>query len=86
MKGGRIKDKVWALVGKVLAHDLPQLAAALTYYTVMSLLPALLVIVSLLGMVGLSPEAVHTLIDTLGEAGAPWAAQMVSDFLDSVLT
>jgi membrane protein len=83
---GSVKDEVWALVGEVLAHDLPQLAAALTYYTVLSLLPALLVMVSLLGMVGLSPDTVHALLDTLGDAGAPWAAQAVSDMLDSVLT
>jgi membrane protein len=74
------------LVGRVLAHDLPQLAAALTYYTVLSLLPALLVMVSLLGLVGLSPETVHKLLDTLGEAGTPGAAQAVSDILDSVLS
>jgi membrane protein len=73
------------LVTTVLAHDLPQLAAALTYYTVLSLLPALIVVVALLGVVGLSPDTVHSLLDTLGELGAPWAAQFVSDVLDSVL-
>jgi membrane protein len=75
-----------ALAGRVLAHDLPQLSAALTYYTVLSLLPALLVMVSLLGIVGLSPETVHQLLDTLGQIGTPWAAEAVSDTLDSVLT
>ena len=74
-----------ALGGRVLAHDLPQLAAALTYYTVLSLLPALLVVVSLLGLVGLSSDTVHSLLDALGELGAPWAAQAVSHLLDSVL-
>jgi membrane protein len=44
------------------------------------------VVVSLLGVVGLSPQTVHSLLDTLGEAGAPWAAQAVSDVLDSLLT
>src|SRR5690606_12498603 len=83
--GGRIKAEVWALVSKVLAHDLTQLSAALTYYTVLSLLPALLVVVWLLGMVGLSADTVHALLDTLGELGAPWAADMVSDMLATVL-
>ena len=73
------------LGGRVLAHDLPHLAAALTYYTVLSLVPGLLVVVSLLGLVGLSSDAVHSLLDSLGELGAPWAAQAVSDLLDSVL-
>ena len=70
----------------VFSHELTQLAAALTYYTVLSLLPALIVVVALLGLVGLSADTVHTLLDTLGELGAPWAAAFVSDVLDSVLT
>ena len=69
----------------MIAHDLTQLSAALTYYTVLSLLPALIVVVALLGIVGLSADTVHSLLDTLGELGAPWAAQFVSDVLDSVL-
>jgi membrane protein len=85
VRRGRVGGEIWALVGRVLAHDLPQLAAALTYYTVLSLLPALLVMVSLLGIVGLSSDTVHSLLDSLGELGAPWAAQAVSDMLDTVL-
>ncbi len=86
MAGGPIRRRLWAIVSKVLAHDLPQLSAALTYYTVLSLVPALLVMASLLGMVGLSSDTVRSLLDTLGEVGAPWAAEAVSDVLDSVLT
>jgi membrane protein len=81
----RAWHEVAGLLTTVLAHDLPQLAAALTYYTVLSLLPALIVVVALLGVVGLSPDTVHALLDTLGELGAPWAADFVSDILDSVL-
>ena len=81
----RVWHEVVAVVGTVFAHDLTQLAAALTYYTVLSLLPALIVVVALLGIVGLSPDTVHSLLDTLGELGAPWAAEFVSDVLDSVL-
>jgi membrane protein len=81
-----VRREVIALLQKVLAHDLTQLSAALTYYTVLSLLPALIVVVALLGIVGLASDTVHTLLDTLGELGAPWAAEFVSDMLDSVLT
>ena len=81
-----VRREVLALLQKVLAHDLPQLSAALTYYTVLSLLPALIVVVALLGVVGLTEDTVHSLLDTLGELGAPWAAELVSDVLDSVLT
>ena len=83
--GARAWREVVVLVTTVFSHELTQLAAALTYYTVLSLLPALIVVVALLGMVGLSPDTVHSLLDTLGELGAPWAAQFVSDVLDSVL-
>jgi membrane protein len=84
--GSRAWREVVRIVGVVFSHELTQLAAALTYYTVLSLLPALIVVVSLLGLVGLSPDAVHSLLKTLGELGAPWAAQAVSAVLDSVLT
>jgi len=82
----RIWREAVAILSAILAHELTQLAAALTYYTVLSLFPALIVVVSLLGLVGLSPDAVHSLLDTLGELGAPWAAQAVSAVLDSILT
>ena len=84
--GTRVWREATSLVETVLAHDLPKLAASLTYFTVLSLLPALIVVVALLGIAGLSSDAVHTLLDTLGDLGAPWAAQFVSDALDSVLT
>jgi membrane protein len=82
----RVRREVVALVTTVVAHELTQLAAALTYYTVLSLLPALIVVVALLGLVGLSPDSVRSLLDTLGEIGSPWAAEAVSDVLDSVLS
>jgi membrane protein len=81
----RVWHEVLAVVGAVFSHELTQLAAALTYYTILSLLPALIVIVALLGLVGLPADAVHSLLDTLGELGAPWAAEFVSEVLDSVL-
>jgi membrane protein len=44
--------------------DLTLLAAALTYYSVLSLFPALLVLISILGLIGSS--ATQPLIDNLG--------------------
>ncbi len=81
----RVWREVVALVQTVLAHDLPKLAAGLTYFTVLSLLPALIVVVALLGLVGLSSDTVTALLDTLGELGATWAADFVSAALGSVL-
>ena len=85
-RAARAWHEVVALVTTVLAHGVTQLAAALTYYTVLSLLPALIVVVALLGLVGLSPDTVHSLLDSLGELGVPWVAEAVSATLDSVLT
>lgn len=85
-RGGGVRRELIALANRVLAHDLTQLSAALTYYAVLSLLPALIVVVALLGVVGLSSDTVHSLLDTLGELGASWAADFVSDVLASVLT
>ena len=87
---GGVAARVWhgavGLVQTVLAHDLPKVAASLTYFTVLSLLPALIVVVALLGIIGLSSDAVHTLLDTLGDVGASWAGQSVSAALDNVTT
>ena len=74
------------MVHTALAHDLPKLAAALTYYAVLSLFPALIVIVALLGVVGLSEETLQTFFDEVGELGAPWAVDMISDVLDGILS
>jgi membrane protein len=81
-----LSGRAAALVRLVLAHNLLRLAAALTYYTVLSLLPALLVVVSILGLIGLSPETVDELLDAVGDLGARWLTDFVSSALDSVLT
>jgi len=74
-----------ALTRTVLAHDLPELAAALTYFSVLSLFPALIVVVALLGLVGLAPDVLQSLLDAVGELGARWATEFVSTSLGSVL-
>jgi membrane protein len=62
------------------ADKLPHWAAALTYYGGLSLFPALLALVSILGIVG--PSATQPLIDNLGTA-APGPAR---EILTSALT
>jgi membrane protein len=74
-----------AVVGPVLALNIPRLASALTYYTVLSLLPALLVVVAILGVVGLSPDTLQGLLDAVGELGAQWAVDFVKSALDGVI-
>ncbi|AYG78927.1 hypothetical protein DWB77_01036 [Streptomyces hundungensis] len=62
-----------------LDDDLPDRAAALTYYGVLSLFPALLVLVSMLGVVGRS--ATQSLLDNLGHL----TPGPVHDLLDSAV-
>src|SRR4051794_19362547 len=50
--------------------NLTDWAAALTYYAVLALFPALLVLVALLGIFGQYPQTTNDLIDILKKAGA----------------
>jgi membrane protein len=56
------------------ADNLPDLAAALTYYAVLAIFPMLIVLVSILGLLGNS--VTQPLIDNLGKV-APGAAQQI---------
>ena len=80
----RAWDGVTGAVRLVVEHDLPRLAAALTYYLVLAVFPVLIVVVAILGMVGLSPEALDALLDAVGELGSGWPVQFVSAVLDSI--
>jgi len=44
-------------------------AAALTYYSVLALFPAMLAVLSLVGLVGQGPKTVKTLLDILSQVG-----------------
>jgi membrane protein len=74
-----------AQVNIVLSHSLPQLSASLTYFTVLSLFPALIVIVALLGAVGLPQRALRTILDGVaGTTDSQWVVDLVSGALASV--
>ncbi len=47
------------------------LAAALTYYAVLSLFPALVVVISLLGVVGQGERTSQTLLDIVADISPP---------------
>src|SRR4051794_17353513 len=63
------------------ADQMTDVAASLTYYTMMSLFPALLAVVSLLGIVG-TQSLVTDAVTYVGEQGAP---KEVTDALQSAL-
>ena len=58
------------------------LAAALTYYSILALFPAAIALLSLVGLVGQGKETVDTLLDILRDVGASSAA----DTLEPTLT
>ena len=58
------------------------LAAALTYYSILALFPAAIALLSLVGLVGQGPKTVDTLLQILSDVGATSAA----DTLEPTLT
>jgi membrane protein len=57
--------------------DCPDKAAALTYYGVLSLFPALIAMLSLIGLVGDGPATVRSLLDLVQQVGADSAVSTV---------
>ena len=60
------------------------LAAALTYYAVLSVFPAAIAVVSLLGVVGQGPSAVNSVLDVLRQVGAGGLADTIKPSLDHI--
>ncbi len=81
----RVRAAVTAAVRAVMEDDLPRHAAALTYYLILALFPILIVVTAVLGLVGLTPAALQSLLDAVAQLGSPWAVEFVRGVLDSVL-
>ena len=62
------------------------LAAALTYYSVLALFPAAIAILSLVGLVGQGPKTVDTLLQILRDVGASNAAETLEPTLTELST
>ena len=60
-------------------------AAALTYYSILSLFPALLVVVALLALLGSYPETYHSIINTLRDAAPGTAVNTIDSALRDAL-
>src|SRR5262245_35034770 len=61
-------------------------AAALTYYAMLSLFPALLVAVALLALVGSYPETYESITDTLRDAAPGTAVDTINSALRDALS
>src|SRR3954447_18375834 len=71
----------WGAVKRVVPEfkndNVSDLAAALTYYAVLSIFPALLVVVSLVGLAGTSVS--ESLIDNLGQLAPSSVRDVIAD-------
>ncbi len=65
--------------------DLPKIAASLTYFLTLSFAPALIVVLALLGVVGVSADGVVRLLEAVATFGPQWFVQFVDAAMQSVL-
>ena len=64
------------------ADQCTDIAAALTYYAVLSLFPALIALISLLGVVGQGQRSVDTILDLVGQVAPGGTADVLRDPLE----
>ena len=76
-----VADEAWFALRRsgqeFMDDDCPDKAAALTYYGVLSLFPALIAMLSLIGLVGDGPATVRSLLDLVRQVGADSAVRTV---------
>jgi membrane protein len=65
--------------------NLTDWAAALTYYAVLSIFPAALVLIALLGLLGQYPKTVNTLLDIVKQLGPASAVETFRGPIESVV-
>ncbi len=81
-----MKKPSWRYVARKTAREFSKdqctdLAAALTYYTVLAMFPAFIALISLIGLFGQGPKTVATLLDILRQLGAGSAASTLEPTL-----
>jgi membrane protein len=67
------------------ADDMPTWAAALTYYAVLSLFPALIVFVALLGVLGEYPKTSDAVLDVVGQLGSASTVDTLKGTIEGVV-
>jgi membrane protein len=75
-----------AIYGRFGEVQVTDRAAALTYYSILSLFPGLLVVVSLLALVGSYPETYHSIVNTLRDAAPGTAVDTIDSALRDALS
>ncbi len=74
-----------SLAARVSAADLTDRAAALTYYGFLSLFPALIVAVALIGLLGTYPDTYNEIVAALRDAAPGPVVDMVEGALDGAV-
>jgi membrane protein len=67
-----------------LRDECPDLAAALTYYSVLALFPALIALLSVVGLVGRSDDVVRTVLDSVDRLGVDAATDTVRPAIEAL--
>src|SRR3954453_13777966 len=79
----------WNTVKRAFAEfrtdDMQTWAAALTYYAVLSLFPALIVLVALIGLVGEYPKTSNAILDIVGTIGPKSAVDTLRGTIEGVV-
>jgi membrane protein len=75
-----------AIYGRFGEVQVTDRAAALTYYSILSLFPGLLVVVSLLSLLGSYPETYQSIVDTLRDAAPGTAVDTIDSALRGALS
>jgi len=73
-------------IAKFRAENLTDWAAALTYYTVLSVFPALLALAAILGLVGKNPQTTNALLKIIGDLGPSTAVDTYRGPIQSLIT
>ena len=80
----------WATFKRAFAEfrvdDMMTWAAALTYYAVLSLFPALIVLVSLIGVFGKQPDTTNSLLDIIGSIAPPATIDALRPMIENLVT
>src|SRR5882762_9811757 len=78
-----VAKAIYSRFGEVQVTDR---AAALTYYSILSLFPGLLVVVSLLALLGQYPETYESIVNTLRDAAPGTAVDTINSALRDALS
>jgi membrane protein len=80
----------WATAKRAFAEfradDMMTWAAALTYYAVLSLFPALIALVSLIGVFGKQPDTTNNLLDIIGSIAPPATIDALRPMVENLVS